>query len=641
VIADGATPAAVPATVGHTWSKVGAAVAVALPLTVIAARNGAYFPTSWGWAALALGWALLLVAVLVRELAVTRTAVLFVASIGALAAWTLLSTTWSDASSSSALEAERALVYVIAVSALAVVARSVGAAAVLSAVAVATFLASAYGLATRLFPGHVGTFDPVSGYRLASPVGYWNAMGLVAATGSLLALGFLAHGRSLSTRATAAASLVVYLPAMYFTFSRGAWLAIVVGFVVFVALSPARLEICAAALVGGIAPAAVVAIASQSSALTTLGADVDSASREGRHIFVAVVVGAVVATLLGAGLELARRRYEPTRTMRRAFVAVLAGALVAAASSTVVRVGSPWHLAARGWHSFTAPPSSTVSGQNAATGTNLNERLFQLSNNNRIVGWKSAVSEWRSAPVAGRGAGTFEEWWLVHRAKDQQIRDAHSLYLETLGELGLVGLLLVAAIVLVPLVALWRCRRSPYVAVAGSAFVAWAVHAGLDWDWEVPAATLPALACAIVCCSALGVTWTLGMRARVAIGVGAAAVALVGIVEGIGNQALASSRAALETGNYARADSQARKATRWAPWLSEPWIIQGQIQALNQDRPAAQADFRKAIAKDPRNYLAWYGLAGVTSGVDHRRAVTRVLELNPLSDEARELSKGP
>jgi hypothetical protein len=641
VIADGAPQAAVPAAMRRSVRNLGIAAAVALPLTVIAARNGGYFPTAWGWAALALGWALLVLAVVVRDLAVTRTSMVFAASISALAVWTLLSTTWSDSAAASALEAERALVYVIATAALVVVARSLGAAVVLGAVSTATFLASACGLATRLFPERIGTFDPVSGYRLSAPVGYWNAMGLVAATGALLALGFLAHGRSLYARAAAGASLVIFLPAMYFTFSRGAWLAVVIGFVVLVALSPARLEICFAAIVGGVAPAVVVVIASESSALTTLGADIGDATREGHRVFSAVVVGAAVAALLGAGLELAGRRYRLAPLARRAFVAALAGAVMAVAVVVVVRFGSPWRLAEHGWHSFTAPPSSAVSGEHATAGTDLNKRLFQLSNNNRIVSWKSALHEWQSAPVVGRGAGTFEDWWLWHRAKDQQIRDAHSLYLETLGELGLVGLLLVAAIVVLPLTALWRCRRSPYVAVAGAAFVGWAVHAGLDWDWEVPAATLPALACAIVCCSAAGAPWALGMRTRVALAIGGAAIALLGIVEGIGNQALASSRSALEVGNYAKADSQARRAQRWAPWLSEPWIIRGQIESLGQDRSAARADFRKAIAKDPRNYLAWYGLAGVTSGRAHAEAVSRVVELNPLSDEAKELSKGP
>jgi hypothetical protein len=180
------------------------------------------------------------------------------------------------------------------------------------------------------------------------------------------------------------------------------------------------------------------------------------------------------------------------------------------------------------------------------------------------------------------------------------------------------------------------------VPFAVGALVAWIVHAGVDWDWEIPAVTLPALACAAVCVAGAGRReWRLGTPARVGIATVAGAVAIFGLVAAIGNQALAGSRDALDAGNYAGADNQARKAQRWAPWLSEPWIIRGQIQALNQDPGGARADFRRAIAKDPRNYLAWYGLAGVTSGAAHREAVAKVVDLNPLSDEAKELSKGP
>jgi hypothetical protein len=610
-------------------------------MTAIAARSGGYFATSWGWTALVLGWALLILAVVARELALTRTAALFAAAVAALAVWTWLSMVWSDSPSATALEGERALVYVAGTAALAVVARALGASVVLTGVSIATFLACLDGLATRLFPGRIGTFDPVSGYRLASPVGYWNAMGLVAALGAILAIGFLAYGHTTHARAAAAAALVVYAPTMYFTFSRGAWLAVLAALVALVALSPARLRVCVAVLVGGgVVPAVVVALSSHSPALTTLGADIDSATRQGHRIAFAVVIGAAVAALLGAALERADRRYEPSTDARRRFAALLVAAVVIGAAVVFVRFGSPWHLIARGWHSFAAPPSATVSGD-AGAGTNLNQRLFQLSNNNRIVGWRSALHEWQSAPVVGRGAGTFEDWWLVHRRTAAQIRDAHSLYLESLGELGVVGFAIVVLLIVLPLVVAWQYRRTPYVTVAAAAWIAWAVHAGLDWDWEVPAATLPALACGVLCCSSGGSLWRLDRAPRLAVASVGGGIAVFGIVVGIGNQAIANSRDALSVANYAAAQSQARDAGRWAPWLSEPWIIEGQIAALNQDRDGARAAFEKAIAKDPRNYLAWYGLAGVTSGAAHREAVAKVVALNPLSDEAKELSKGP
>ena len=69
-------------------------------------------------------------------------------------------------------------------------------------------------------------FDPVAGYRLTEPVGYWNGMGILAAMGVLLALGFAARARTISARAVSAALVVLLLPTVYFTFGRGPWIAL-------------------------------------------------------------------------------------------------------------------------------------------------------------------------------------------------------------------------------------------------------------------------------------------------------------------------------------------------------------------------------------------------------------------------------
>jgi O-antigen ligase len=73
-------------------------------------------------------------------------------------------------------------------------------------------------------------------------------------------------------------------------------------------------------------------------------------------------------------------------------------------------------------------------------------------------------------------------------------RDAHSLYVETLAELGPVGLALLLLALAVPLLAL-RSRGDPLLAAAGAGYVAFLVHAGVDWDWEQPSVTLAGLAC--------------------------------------------------------------------------------------------------------------------------------------------------
>ena len=73
------------------------------------------------------------------------------------------------------------------------------------------------------------------------------------------------------------------------------------------------------------------------------------------------------------------------------------------------------------------------------------------------------------------------------------VRDAHSLYVETFGELGLVGLTLIVAALLVPLVAAVRGRHSRFVAPACGAYVAWVAASGLDWHWEMVGLTVTAL----------------------------------------------------------------------------------------------------------------------------------------------------
>jgi O-antigen ligase len=625
VIAD----AAVPVADRRVGAIIGAA-AIFVALTTVASRNGGYFPTSFGWSALVFAWCVLVLVLVVRDAYLSTYEVAFAGGLTAFAGWIWLSVIWSRSVPATVLEGERALVYVTAVAALVLVGRRVGAAAVLGGMTAAIAAVSVYALTTRLFPERVGTFDPVSGYRLFAPIGYWNALGLFAAIGSLLALGFLARGRSLPARAVAAAALVVLLPTIYFTFSRGAWLALAIAVAAAIAVDPRRLQLCLALLVALPAPAVAVVVASRSHALTTVGASLAVATHQGHRLAVLIIVLAMVAAALGAALGVAETRVTPRPGVRRAFAAVLIAVVLAAFGASVVNWGAPWHSARHAWHAFVSAAP--------VTGPNLNKRLFHLSGTGRIVSWKSALHEFQDAPLAGTGAGTFETWWLAHRPVNQQIRDAHSLYLETLGELGIIGLVLLVGTLLVPLVGAWRRRREPLVPFALAGFLAWVVHAAVDWDWEIAAVTLAALACATVCLQGLGRReWHLGVAGRTVIATAAGAVAVFALVAAVGNQALASSSDALANQNYAKADAEARRAARWAPWSADPWIVRGQLDSLNQDPRAAQLSFRTAISHDPRNYLAWYGLAAVERGAARKQAVAEVVRLNPLSEEAAEL----
>jgi len=110
--------------------------------------------------------------------------------------------------------------------------------------------------------------------------------------------------------------------------------------------------------------------------------------------------------------------------------------------------------------------------------------------------WWTAWHALGDRPLLGSGAGTFDLIWAAGAPIPVFVRDAHSLYLETLVELGPLGLLLVLAALAVPLVAAVRAHTD-VAAVATGAYVAFLVHAGVDWDWEMPAVTVAGLACGI------------------------------------------------------------------------------------------------------------------------------------------------
>ncbi len=125
-------------------------------------------------------------------------------------------------------------------------------------------------------------------------------------------------------------------------------------------------------------------------------------------------------------------------------------------------------------------------------GADNRSRLATSSDNGRLLYWRVALEEFSQQPLTGEGAGTFPLQW-DRLGRSSQFNDAHSLYVETLGELGLVGLLLVVAVVLLVLGGFLARARGPHRVVGAALFgsgLAWALHAGLDWDWEMPAVTL-------------------------------------------------------------------------------------------------------------------------------------------------------
>jgi O-antigen ligase/polysaccharide polymerase Wzy-like membrane protein len=210
---------------------------------------------------------------------------------------------------------------------------------------------------------------------------------------------------------------------------------------------------------------------------------------------------AAVAIVVSVGLALAapRRRVAavalvplavlaPTlylTSSRGADMAVAAGLVTIAAMSRRISRAAKAVLGAAALAAIVAVVAVSSSEHGLAA---------QLAGANRPHYWGVAWKEYTLHPITGSGAGTFDSFWLHYRPVSSFARDAHSLYVETLAELGPVGLALVVLALGVPLLALRR-RGDPLLAAAAAGYVAFVLHAGVDWDWELPSVTLTGLAC--------------------------------------------------------------------------------------------------------------------------------------------------
>jgi O-antigen ligase len=110
----------------------------------------------------------------------------------------------------------------------------------------------------------------------------------------------------------------------------------------------------------------------------------------------------------------------------------------------------------------------------------------------RYAYWRVAARGFEDHPLAGVGAGGFAVEWLRERDQATPARDAHSLPIETLAELGLVGGAALALLAIGVVAAARRVHRADPVLAAGpaAALAAYAFHASIDWDWEMPALSL-------------------------------------------------------------------------------------------------------------------------------------------------------
>ena len=590
-------------------------------LVPVLAANGGYLPTEWGWTAMALAGAAAAAASFRAPAAPSRPALLFIGGFTLFACWLAVSNFWTEAPAQTPLEVERSLVYVAATLALMTVVRPRRASHLAGGICAALTAICAFALATRLFPDHFAAPDRLAGARLSTPVGYWNALGLVAAMGALLALPIAARAASRWQRALAAAALPVLVLTLYFTFSRGAWLSLALGFVTLVAADRRRLQLLAVAAPLVTVTALVVLRASRTTELTHTGVPVGTAAHAGHRLAVVVLVSCLAIAYLAIAFRWLERSVKVSRRVRTASGWLVVGLAVVALGAVFARAGSPFTIAHRAYHSIESSPP-------AANG-NLNNRLFSLSSNGRLDQWRIAVRMIDRQPLRGLGAGSFEQEWFRQRPYDSVVRDTHSLYLETLGEDGIIGLVILAGALLAPILAFPRARREPLAAGALAAYVAFLAHAGVDWDWELAGVTLSALLCGGVLLAA-GRSGSRAERWRSVPIVLGSVVILASFVGLAGNLALGASASSAASGKWSRAASQARRAKFWAPWSATAWQRLGEAQLGEGDKAAGRASLAKAVSMSPDDWELWLELGNASSGSARTTALERAHRLDPL-----------
>jgi O-antigen ligase/polysaccharide polymerase Wzy-like membrane protein len=598
-------------------------VPLALCVVAVAAAGGGYFPTATAAVALMALWGTG-VALAFSRPRLGRADFVFIGAFALLA----FSVVARAGLSTDALRITAYLALIVGALVVAVDPR-----AALTASTLGTLPVCAYALATRLVPERLGRFDPVAGYRLSEPLQYWNALGIFAAIGLIAAFGLAVERRALAAAAVPTLALTVY-----FTFSRGAWLALAVGIACLIALIRERLSAVVCALV--IAPwaALVVAFATRLDALTHLRVSLDQAAHEGARLALLLSVATIGAGASVLALGRLESRVHVPPTARRAFGAMLLATLALVVVALSAHEGSPATLAKRAQAAFEASPPKVTD--------DLNTRLFSFSGSGRALIWKAAWDEFRTAPLLGTGPGTFERHWLRERASEIKVRDAHSLFLETLAELGVVGLALLLTALLIPVYAAVKARRHPLVPAAFGAYVAYLVHAGVDWDWEMPAVTLTALLIgAALVVASRGEPPQLSPRLRragLAVTLGLLAFAFVGLA---GNLALSKSARAARAGDWSGALHEAKRAQTLAPWSPEPDRRIGNAELALDRSSRARASYKRAIGKAPEDWSLWFDLARASTGPEQRRALARASALNPLGRELAqlraELSQGP
>lgn len=600
-------------------------------------KGGGYDPLVHDQIAIAVWWVVLL-ATAIGAIPRRRPGPLAWVALGLLGAfvlWTALSLGWTESLEQTWADLARVTGY-LGVFAFAVFAVGrLGARRLVGAVAAASVLISVVALLSRFHPAWFPEANQTASFltndreRLSYPIHYWNGVAALVAIGLPLVLQAAADARSVALRALAAAALPALALTIFFTLSRGGMAAAALALATFFAFAPDRLGKLPTLLLAALGGATLILATDGRDALQHGLSNGAAHSQGDQMLLITLVVcgltGLAQAAIALAGRRLARPRWSVS-TRRQSLAALAAAALIAIVFAAALDAPG---RASNAWSEFKEKNSP---GNGAA-------RLNSAAGQNRYQLWSAAVHENASRPLTGTGSGTFEFWWAQHADVDEVVRDTHSLYLQTLGELGIVGLTLLAGLIAVVLMggarAAWLSERpdraAPAAALAGC--VAFFVTAIFDWVWQIP--VLPVamllLAGALVTAAPTGSRREargLGLPLRVGTGAVAIAAIVVIAIPLASTAMVRQSEVDFREGRLQSALDAARSAQNAEPGAASPRLQQALVLEAAGALSAASEAARGATERESTNWRNWLVLSRIEAErgradpavADYRRA---------------------
>lgn len=590
-------------------------VLVAAAVFALAYARGGFAISARSVVAIALWWALFLALVLglVPRARLPRAVLGVAALLSAFTLWTLLSMLWAPTPELAFTEFDRNALYVALFVVVALLGRRRNLGWWIDGLRLGIVAVAVVALVSRSFP-HVfaargiGTLLPNAATRLSFPIGYWNALAVLAAFALPLSLAVAVSRGSVLRRATALSCVPLLVAVVVLASSRGGVLALVAGTAVFVAAVDRRWPALGATAIAAAGSAAAAFVLHENDTLVNgpLGGTV--AEHQGRVVAALLIVIAVATgALLVLGERLLRGRAEPPRRLAAALLVALGVAVVAG-----VLLAHP----VRRFDEFRQIPTSGQTAPNFATA-----HLTSGSGSGRWQFWTAALHEWESAPLIGRGAASYRFWWAQHASFTYHLENAHSLFLEVLGELGVVGFgLLVAAFgwgVVAAIGALRRAAGEQRASLAAllALFAAFLVGASIDWLWQITVVAgvgVAALAL-LTSCAEVAVREPAPARpgrarlvAGAAILLGSWVVICAEAVPWLTATRISNSQAAVRAGDLGRALSTAADARAIQPWAASPYVQLALVAEARGDRASAVRWIRAALDRDSDNWATWY-----------------------------------